>query len=83
MDEHAIRELAGEVTRGRLSRRRFVQAMVGAGLTAPMAARILGAAGLAEAQPSAVFAVGNAIRGFDFSPFSGPLWRLVSWSREA
>ncbi len=31
----------------------------------------------------AVFAVGNAIRGFDFSPFSGPLWRLVYWSREA
>jgi len=30
----------------------------------------------------AVFAVGNAIRGFDFSPFSGPLWRLVYWSRE-
>jgi peptide/nickel transport system substrate-binding protein len=31
----------------------------------------------------AVFAVGNAIRGFDFSPFSGPLWRLAYWSREA
>jgi peptide/nickel transport system substrate-binding protein len=31
----------------------------------------------------AVFAVGNSIRGFDFSPFSGPLWRLVYWSREA
>jgi len=30
----------------------------------------------------AVFAVANAIRGFDFSPFSGPLWRLVYWSRE-
>jgi hypothetical protein len=44
--------------------------MVGVGLTAPMAAQILRA-------------VGNAIRGFDFSPFSGPLWRLVYWSREA
>jgi peptide/nickel transport system substrate-binding protein len=31
----------------------------------------------------AVFAVANAIRGFDFSPFSGPLWRLAYWSREA
>jgi peptide/nickel transport system substrate-binding protein len=31
----------------------------------------------------AVFAVANPIRGFDFSPFSGPLWRLAYWSREA
>ena len=31
----------------------------------------------------AVFAVANPIRGFDFSPFSGPLWRLVYWTREA
>jgi peptide/nickel transport system substrate-binding protein len=31
----------------------------------------------------ATFAVGNGIRGFDFSPFSGPLWRLVYWTREA
>jgi peptide/nickel transport system substrate-binding protein len=31
----------------------------------------------------AVFAVANSIRGFDFSPFSGPLWRLVYWTREA
>ncbi len=29
----------------------------------------------------ATFAVANAIRGFDFSPFSGPLWRLAFWSR--
>ena len=50
MDEHAIRELVGEVKRGRLSRRRFLQTMVGAGLTAPMAAQILRAAGVAEAQ---------------------------------
>ena len=28
----------------------------------------------------AVFAVASAIRGFDFSPFSGPLWRLVYWT---
>jgi len=30
----------------------------------------------------ATFAVANGIRGFDFSPFSGPLWRLVYWTRE-
>ena len=68
MDEHAIRELAGEVRRGRLSRRRFVQVMVGVGLTAPMAAQILRAAGLAEAQPKPSTAVptrrggGGAVR---------------------
>jgi len=31
----------------------------------------------------ATFAVTSWLRGFDFSPFSGPLWRLVYWSREA
>ena len=51
MDEHAIRELVGEVTQGRLSRRRFVETMLGVGLTAPMAAQILAGAGVAEAQP--------------------------------
>jgi len=34
MDEHVIRELTSEVRRGRLSRRRFIQTMVGVGLTA-------------------------------------------------
>jgi peptide/nickel transport system substrate-binding protein len=68
MDEHAIRELVGEVRRGRLSRRRFVQAMVGVGLTAPMAAQILSAAGVAQAQPKPSAAVptrrggGGAVR---------------------
>jgi len=68
MDEQAIRELVNDVRRGRLSRRRFVQAMVGVGLTAPMAAQILRAAGLAEAQPKPSTAVptrrggGGAVR---------------------
>jgi peptide/nickel transport system substrate-binding protein len=31
----------------------------------------------------AVFGVAGSLRGFDFSPFSGPLWRLAYWSREA
>ena len=53
MDEHAIRELIGDVKRGRLSRRRFVQTLVGVGLTAPMAAQILTHAGVAHAQPKA------------------------------
>ncbi len=51
MDEHAIRELIGAVKRGRLSRWRFMQTLVGFGVTAPMAAQILTAAGLAQAQP--------------------------------
>ena len=44
MDEHALRELVGDVVEG---------------------------------------AVGNSVRGFDFSPFTGPPSRLVYWSREA
>jgi peptide/nickel transport system substrate-binding protein len=29
------------------------------------------------------FAVAKTLQGFDFSPYSGPLWRLVYWYREA
>ena len=46
MDEQAIRELAAEVKRGRLSRRGFLQTMVAAGLTVPMAASLLTAPGV-------------------------------------
>jgi hypothetical protein len=28
------------------------------------------------------FAVSKTLRGFDFSPYSGPLWRLAYWPRE-
>jgi peptide/nickel transport system substrate-binding protein len=31
----------------------------------------------------ATFATATSLRGFDFSPFSGPLWRLIYWTREA
>jgi len=51
MDEHGIRELISEVRAGRLSRRRFTQILVGLGLTAPMAAQLLGRDGRASAQP--------------------------------
>ena len=51
MDEHAIRELVYAVKRGRFSRRQFVQTLVGLGVTPPMAAQILTAAGVAQAQP--------------------------------
>ena len=50
MDEHALRELIGDVKAGRLGRRHFGRIMVGLGLTAPLAARVLASAGVAEAQ---------------------------------
>src|SRR6266850_4010397 len=50
MDEYALRELIDAVKRGRLSRRAFVQTMVGLGLTAPMAAQMLATSGAAHAQ---------------------------------
>ena len=53
MDERALRELIGEVRRGRLSRRQFVQAMIGLGLSAPMAGHLLAAGGLAQTRPTA------------------------------
>jgi peptide/nickel transport system substrate-binding protein len=51
MDEHALRELIGEVKAGRMHRRHFIQTMVGLGLTAPLATEMLAAAGVASAQP--------------------------------
>jgi peptide/nickel transport system substrate-binding protein len=53
MDEHAIRELIHLVETNRLGRRQFVRLMVGLGLTAPMAAQMLGGAGAAQAQQRA------------------------------
>ena len=53
MDERAIRDLVGEVKRGRLSRRGFVRTMVGLGLTAPFAQEMLTRAGVAHAQTAA------------------------------
>src|SRR6266851_1357767 len=53
MDESDLRQLIEQVRIGRLDRRRFVQAMVALGLTAPMAAQMLAATGIAHAQPKA------------------------------
>src|SRR6266705_524812 len=55
MGERDLRTLLDEVRRGRLSRRRFVQMIVGLGLTAPMAAHMLASAGLAQAQTKWTF----------------------------
>jgi peptide/nickel transport system substrate-binding protein len=50
MDERELRTLIDDVKGGRLSRRRFVQMMVGLGLTAPLAGQMLASAGVAQAQ---------------------------------
>jgi len=55
MEERELRTLIGAVKAGTLSRRRFVQMMVGLGLTAPMAAQMLASAGVAQAQTKWTF----------------------------
>jgi peptide/nickel transport system substrate-binding protein len=55
MEERELRALIDEVKTGRLSRRGFVQTMVGLGLTAPMAAQMLASAGVAQAQTRSTF----------------------------
>src|SRR2546426_1929852 len=49
MEDRELRTLIGAVKAGTLSRRRFVQMMVGLGLTAPMSAQMLASAGVAQA----------------------------------
>src|SRR5881296_4772881 len=56
MEECELRASIEQVRVGTLSRRRFVQAMVGLGLTAPMAAQMLASAGVAQAQPKVQYA---------------------------
>jgi peptide/nickel transport system substrate-binding protein len=55
MDEQALHGLLNDVKAGRLSRRAFVQTMVGLGLTAPLAGQMLASAGLAQAQSRSAF----------------------------
>ena len=73
MDDHAIRELIHDVKRGRVTRRAFVQTMVGLGLTAPMAAQMLATAGVARAQTRPAPAFTPTRRGG-----GGPL-RVLWW----
>jgi peptide/nickel transport system substrate-binding protein len=55
MDERDLRSLIDEVKAGRLSRRTFVQTMIGLGLTAPLAGQMLASAGVAHAQSKLVY----------------------------
>jgi peptide/nickel transport system substrate-binding protein len=72
MDEQALRELIGQVKHGHLTRRHFVQGLAALGLGAPMAGRLLGAAGVAGAQP----------RETEFTPTrrgGGGTLRILMW----
>jgi peptide/nickel transport system substrate-binding protein len=51
MKERQLRALIENVRAGALPRRRFIERMVGLGLTAPMASMMLMHAGVAQAQP--------------------------------
>ncbi|HEV8438368.1 MAG TPA: peptide ABC transporter substrate-binding protein [Methylomirabilota bacterium] len=55
MEERELRVMIEDVRSGRLSRRHFVQMMVGLGLTAPLAAQMLASAGVAQAQAKLLY----------------------------
>ena len=55
MDERELRLLVAEVKAGKLSRRRFMQAMAAFGLTAPMATQLLTWSGVAHAQTASTY----------------------------
>src|SRR5437868_2812790 len=55
MNEQDLRKLIAAVKAGRVSRRAFVRRMVGLGLTAPFASRLLAHAGLAPAATAAEY----------------------------
>src|SRR6267142_1407846 len=55
MNERELRRLIGDVKKGRLSRRGFVQRMMAVGLAAPMATQLLAFSGVAMAQSQPVY----------------------------
>lgn len=55
MQERELRDLIESVREGRLPRRGFIQRMVMAGLTVPMASQLLMHAGIAQAQPATMW----------------------------
>ena len=55
MNEQNLRDLIAAVKAGRVSRRAFVRRMVGLGLTAPFATRLLAHVGLAQTPPQAEY----------------------------
>ena len=57
MDELELRKLIKAVEKGKVSRRSFIQTMIGLGLTGPMAGQMLMHAGVAQAQTPSVFSL--------------------------
>src|SRR5271156_6821534 len=55
MNELELRRLIGDVKKGRLSRRSFMQRMVADGLTVPLASQLLAHAGVGMAQSQPVY----------------------------
>ncbi len=55
MNENEIRGLIDEVKVGKVSRRSFIDTMIGFGLTAPMAAQMLFHSGIAKAQTASAY----------------------------
>ncbi len=55
MDEKGLRGLIAEVRQGRVTRRQFIQKMIGLGLTAPLAAQMLAYSGIAQAQAKSTY----------------------------
>jgi peptide/nickel transport system substrate-binding protein len=55
MNERELRSMIAEVKAGAMSRRHFVQTLVGLGLTAPLAGQMLASAGVAQAQTKAAY----------------------------
>jgi peptide/nickel transport system substrate-binding protein len=71
MNEQQIRDLVGDVREGRLPRRGFIQHMVAAGLTAPMASMLLMHEGIAQTAP-----------GYSYKPTrrgGGGTIKLIYW----
>jgi peptide/nickel transport system substrate-binding protein len=69
--EDSLRDWLAQVRGGRLSRRRFIEAATGLGLSAPMALQLLAHAGLARAQDPFIYAPTR--RG------GGGALRILSW----
>ena len=55
MDERQLRNVLDDVRAGRLSRRAFLESMLGLGLTAPLVAQMFAAVDVASAQPKPAF----------------------------
>src|SRR2546429_6480279 len=55
MDERQLRNVLDDVRAGRLSRRAFLESMLGFGLTAPLVAQMFAAVDVASAQPKPAF----------------------------